>query len=316
MGNYRAFADSALLLRMEELVQNERGAISDALACLAEVDRRKLYAGLGYSDIFDYCVRHLKYSVGSAYRRIHSARAAQSYPEIYADIRDGTLSLCVVALIAPDLVGADAKELLSASRGKSKREVAEWLAARRPVKAAAPDRIRARPPLPLPSQELTSPIAPSSLLWETASLIPKQPTFEYTFVASAKLHRAIERLKDLLWNKLPFGNLEDYLGVVLVEYLDRHEPELSLKMQRPKVGLAQTNSRRRVPKVVRDHVWARDGGRCSFIPKEGLRCQCRRGLELDHIVPYSVGGRSDEESNIRLLCREHNQFERRRKLGE
>ncbi len=62
-------------------------------------------------------------------------------------------------------------------------------------------------------------------------------------------------------------------------------------------------------------VWARDGGRCVFIGDSGIRCQSRRMLEIDHKKPRALGG-SDELENLRLLCRAHNDAERRRLLGE
>src|SRR6202008_3603115 len=50
---------------------------------------------------------------------------------------------------------------------------------------------------------------------------------------------------------------------------------------------------RRVPDSMRAAVLVRDGGRCR---------KCRRSinLEIDHIVPISKGGRT-EESNLQIL---------------
>ena len=55
---------------------------------------------------------------------------------------------------------------------------------------------------------------------------------------------------------------------------------------------------RRVPDGMRATVLVRDGGRCR---------KCRRAinLEMDHIVPVSKGGKT-EESNLQTLCRRCN----------
>jgi hypothetical protein len=55
---------------------------------------------------------------------------------------------------------------------------------------------------------------------------------------------------------------------------------------------------RRVPESMRATVLVRDGGRCR---------KCRRAinLEMDHIVPVSKGG-TTEESNLQTLCRRCN----------
>src|SRR5262249_13401476 len=65
-----------------------------------------------------------------------------------------------------------------------------------------------------------------------------------------------------------------------------------------------------------DHaLWTRAESRCEFVDKEtGRRCACRFGLERDHIVPLAMGG-SNELSNLRLLCRTHNDLEARRHFG-
>jgi len=49
---------------------------------LIELDNRKLYRELGFSSLFDYCLRALKYSEGSSYRRITAARAIRDNPEL------------------------------------------------------------------------------------------------------------------------------------------------------------------------------------------------------------------------------------------
>jgi 5-methylcytosine-specific restriction endonuclease McrA len=49
----------------------------------------------------------------------------------------------------------------------------------------------------------------------------------------------------------------------------------------------------------------RDGGQCTFIAADGTRCQCQKGLEVDHITPFTNGGGIDL-SNLRLLCGPHN----------
>jgi HNH endonuclease len=55
---------------------------------------------------------------------------------------------------------------------------------------------------------------------------------------------------------------------------------------------------RRVPDGMRATVLVRDGGRCR---------KCRRAinLEMDHIVPVSKGGKT-EEANLQTLCRRCN----------
>jgi len=55
---------------------------------------------------------------------------------------------------------------------------------------------------------------------------------------------------------------------------------------------------RRVPDPMRATVLVRDGGRCR-------RCRRSVNLEMDHIVPVSKGGKT-EETNLQVLCRRCN----------
>ena len=83
-------------------------------------------------------------------------------------------------------------------------------------------------------------------------------------------------------------------------------------------GSAQPPHRARrsryIPAPVRREVWRRDGGCCSYVdPHSGRRCGSRFLLELDHIVPFALGG-SAEPGNLRVYCAAHNRF-RNRKHG-
>ena len=62
--------------------------------------------------------------------------------------------------------------------------------------------------------------------------------------------------------------------------------------------------KRRVPDSMRAAVLVRDGGRCR-------RCRRSIKLEMDHIVPVSKGGKT-EESNLQILCRRCNRAKSRK----
>ena len=59
-------------------------------------------------------------------------------------------------------------------------------------------------------------------------------------------------------------------------------------------------SGRAIPAAVRRQVWQRDGGRCSYLDRQtGRRCNSRHLIEIDHILPYALGGGADP-GNLRL----------------
>ena len=67
-------------------------------------------------------------------------------------------------------------------------------------------------------------------------------------------------------------------------------------------------TRRPIPVRVKREVWQRDGGSCSYVdPHSGRRCGSRFLLEIDHVVPYALGG-ADEPGNLRLYCEAHHRY--------
>lgn len=64
------------------------------------------------------------------------------------------------------------------------------------------------------------------------------------------------------------------------------------------VGKDDKQSRRRIPREVRQRVWQKYGGRCA-------ECSADTYLEFDHIIPVAKGG-GNSDTNVQLLCRKCN----------
>jgi hypothetical protein len=79
-------------------------------------------------------------------------------------------------------------------------------------------------------------------------------------------------------------------------------------------GRGKSGRSRHVPAAVRDEVYARDGGRCTYVGANGVACGSRHQLHIDHVEPFAQGGAATLE-NLRLLCASHNQLEAERVYG-
>ncbi len=63
---------------------------------------------------------------------------------------------------------------------------------------------------------------------------------------------------------------------------------------------------RAIPAAVKREILQRAGGRCRYVdPRTGRRCASRHLMQIDHVLPYSLGGAA-EPDNLRLLCAAHN----------
>ncbi len=151
------------------------------------------------------------------------------------------------------------------------------------------------------------------------------------FGVSAAFMAKLDRIRALAWHRLPANaTLEHVFELVLDDTLKRSDPVLR-REQRSRREQARTETPqssssgtlgsqadspnpRQIPRHVRDEVFARDHGRCTFVGPDGRRCDATGGLQIDHVVPVARGG-SGEIGNLRLMCAQHNRLLAERLLG-
>ncbi|GEJ56444.1 HNH endonuclease [Anaeromyxobacter diazotrophicus] len=93
------------------------------------------------------------------------------------------------------------------------------------------------------------------------------------------------------------------------------EPSRARKSPAPaEKAAAACGQREPIPAAVQREVWKRDGGRCAWCSADGRRCESTWMLELDHIQPVALGGRSTAD-NLRLVCRTHNSLHAQQVFG-
>ena len=315
LGKISSLADRELLASMKRIAGTERVLSAYGLAHLGEIQRRDLFKEVGYPSMFYYCVGELGYSEPNASRRIRAAEAARRFPDVLTMIKDGSLTVCALAMIAKHLTPENRESLLKQVEGKSVRALERILVQLDPLPDSK-DLIRSMP-IPVSDEKIDlwspmmvpafpCPAVPSVQPRPPERILPRAPErFQFSFTGSEVLRTVIERLKDILSNKYPEGHLEDILLEVGKAYLQRKDPEL-LPPSKPKPSRATQT--RTVPRWVRSIVYRRDEGRCVFQSAGGRRCEARRSLEYDHVRPWARGGTSDDPKNIRLLCRAHNQW--------
>ncbi|MBU8922974.1 MAG: HNH endonuclease, partial [Bacteroidales bacterium] len=70
-----------------------------------------------------------------------------------------------------------------------------------------------------------------------------------------------------------------------------------------------------IPQAVKDEIFRRDGNRCAYRSPDGRRCDSKWNLQVDHIIPFALGG-SNSPENLQLLCRRHNQYKALKDFGK
>ena len=150
---------------------------------------------------------------------------------------------------------------------------------------------------------------------DRAVVMPIAPArFRVQFTASAELEEKFVRARALLRHKVPSGDLAAIVDEAMTLLVARLERKRCAATDRPRKGAPSVPGSREVSAADRRAVWARDVGRCTFVDREGRRCEAREWLEIHHDEPFARGGPTCVE-NLRLMCRGHNAYEAEREFG-
>ncbi len=137
-------ADDVLLESVRRIVGDDARATAELVAHLAEVDRRRLYLGLGHSSMFAYCTERLGLAEGSAYDRIEAARVSRRFPLVLELLAAGRIHLNTVRLLGLHLTDENHGALLEEACGGS-RSLVEAIVARLHPRPAVPATLRRVP---------------------------------------------------------------------------------------------------------------------------------------------------------------------------
>ncbi len=147
-----------------------------------------------------------------------------------------------------------------------------------------------------------------------------------SFSASEEFMAKLEKIKSLAWHRLPANaTLEQVFELAMQYFIDGEDPAVrqerrDARKERSSKNKEETeresNERRprHVAAAVKNEVFTRDTGRCTYVGADGRRCASTQALQFDHIQPVARGG-SGTPGNLRLLCAYHNRLEAERILG-
>lgn len=290
-----------LKIRVEELRHKECEVISDLVLHLSELDSRGYYRDLGYSSLFSYLTQGLGYSEGAAQRRVQAARCLKANPEVYFKLREGKLSLCTVSEIAK--APAEMKStLLLEAQGRSKRDVERMVASVLPAVASKRESVRVKQVVILP---------PPVAVMLTPDNSPPPVAVEERYTLTLEVDKEFMQLLEQARAVSGRVRNSEVIKKALNGYVSKKSP---VKRQLRRDSKPNQIRSRHIPHALRDRVLLRDGCRCTFVSPDGVRCSETCGLEIDHCKPFALGG-ATEESNLRALCRAHNQLMAERQFG-
>ena len=107
-----------------QIAQDEREKTQKILLHLREVERRKLYLKHRLDSLHSYCTAVLKYSEGSASRRVNASRLLGDLPEIAEKVLKGQVNLSNLSM-AQSFIRADERSSGQQMPLEMKREILE-----------------------------------------------------------------------------------------------------------------------------------------------------------------------------------------------
>jgi len=254
--NLTKLSDEVLLQQTDTIAQQERDCLTTLLHHLREIESRRLYSHLGYSSLFDYAVKRLRYSEDQAFRRISAMRLLSELPQVEEKINTGELSLTNLNL-AQNLFRREKK----ARRQYSSSEKLDVIGQLENKSSREAERVIAN-------------ISPAPKVAESG--------VELKLTVTKETIDKIERLKGLLGHTHPgitLGELFVVLCDLGLQKLDKSLPAA------PRVSMRQKPPSQA---AIRRTVWQRD--------KVCQLCGSGYALQIDHIVPRALGGGSNIEN--------------------
>ena len=107
---FSELGDQQLLEQTRRLATNQRGLEVHMLDHLDEIDRRGLALRRGFSSLFDYAVRELRFTDAAAQRRIQAMRLCRRHGWVRASLQSGELSMTAAAQLETTFAGAERAE--------------------------------------------------------------------------------------------------------------------------------------------------------------------------------------------------------------
>jgi hypothetical protein len=307
-----ALSNDNLITAVRSLVKEERRITREILDHINEVARRRLYADLGFSSIFDWLIKDLGYSESAAYRRQQAARVLLSVPDVALKLESGELGLTVLSKVQT-FIQADEKrtgermsaeeksEILTKVESCSGREAEHRLAQHFPeVASRFPDGLAANE--------------------KVRAVSESQVSVQLTF--TREQFEKLKRIQELLSHTHLGSSHAELLDAAMDVFLEKKDPLKKLVKPRAapcdtaaEVEMRYAKPAKSLTPSTRNAVLKKSGGQCEYREsKMGHRCASRHFLEIDHIQPRALGG-TNVPDNLRVLCRTHNLLVAERVFG-
>ncbi|RYZ96170.1 MAG: HNH endonuclease [Proteobacteria bacterium] len=240
---------------------------AEVVRMLADFESSGARARYQFASLYAFCTDYLGYSKGSAWRRVAAVDLLRRDPSVGEKLDSGELNL------------SNAAKIESVFKEAAKQGIE------------------------IPAADLFAAASGSTRTVELRIEKVAEIHGVKSDAPSTALKEKFDKIRALLSHKYPGLTEEGLLHLLADQELAKLDP--AQKPACPGAGEAYETTRYITPKL-EAHIWQRDEGQCTHAnPLTGGRCQETHFLQVDHIVPFSLGGLT-KAKNLRLLCQRHN----------
>ncbi len=275
------------------LTRNERKITNEILNHIILFQKVGGYLKLGYSSMHQYLTRALGYSDDMSYRRLKAAQLMQEVPEIEDKLKSGELNLTQAVLVQKSVETAQKENGTKVTKEKKEKLI------------KAIKKVNNYETKSILASELN--LIPQS---EDRVLPQSNNTVRVELNLTKEQYEKLKLVQSLLSHKIPDQNLASVLDYLMNQEVNKNS--FTKNSMTRGFSVVQKNDEplpkktRYIPITVKQELFKRAQGYCEFVGKDGVRCQSRYKLQIDHFkIPFSQGGKNSTE-NCKILCTNHN----------
>jgi len=307
----KKLSDDQLLESLGEQFVIDRKTSHFILLHLKEIWTRRLYAKRGYPNLMSMLIKHFHQSETAANQRLKCLELMLDVPIVEERLIAGDLNMSTVAMAQRQIKREEKITGKKVSKGK-KAEIVESITNKTMASAE---------------------IELFKLLPETAS---HPQTYERRVSENATrlsltlpddVRDMMNQLKEIWAHVDPSMDHIEVMRRSFKIALQKVDPSQKVNSNNAKASQSTrhltesvkhrgTKSLTYYGKAFDRELWQRAGSQCEFVDEQtGRRCDCRFGLQREHVIPLALGG-TNTLSNMQLLCATHNQLRARKVFGD
>jgi hypothetical protein len=334
----KRLSDDQLVLSAENQFAIERKTSHYILLHLKEISLRRVYAKRGLPNLREMLIKHFRQSETAANQRLKSLELMLDVPAVEDRLISGDLNMSTVAmaqrqinreekLTGKEISKEKKAEIVESITNKTMAKAEIELFKLLPETASHPETYERRVSEHATRLNLTVPNDVMEMLIRLKEIWAHiDPTMDHVEVIRRSFKMTLQKVDpaqrktSIKKSNIDMQNNIDSCTRDSVQRASTSSrsstlPQKSTQHLTDSVKHRGTKRPTYYKRELDRALWERAQSRCEFIDeKTGRRCDCRFGLQREHVNPLALGGANDL-SNMQLLCATHNQLRARHVFG-